>query len=306
LLPKNHLHLAGRELSQSIPGWPVVRQVPESSPCRLSVFLSRRSNTGVILRRGPSEWAQLVNWDRKSDRFSPGQWFHGRVYERRCDLSPNGRYFVYFAAKHGRSIDPDGIGEAWTAVSRPPYFTALCLWTNIGSWYGGGVFKTDRGVLLDATCTLQPHPRFKAKHLQLSPLPRGTSPWEQRLLRDGWKLVERGFDPRTFRRVGDRELWEKAKPGSTIKLCRQVEDIDFKAFGGPYFETFWIEVNHDLIPIEGAAWADWDSWNRLVFVRDGQLFAASVSVSDLKAQTLFDFNPLKPRQIATPDWARRW
>lgn len=135
------------------------------SPCRLSLFLSRRSTAGVILRRGQSEWAQLIHWDRRTDRFTPGQWLHGRVYERRCDLSPNGRYFIYFAAKHGRAGDPDGVGEAWTAI-RPPYFTALCLWTNIGSWYGGGVFTADRNVLLEATCALQPHPRFKAKHLR--------------------------------------------------------------------------------------------------------------------------------------------
>ncbi len=58
---------------------------------------------------------------------------------------------------------------------------------------------------------------------------------------------------RTLRRVDDREIWEKTKPGTAIKLCRRVEDINFKAFGGPYFETFWIETDHDLIPIEGAS-----------------------------------------------------
>jgi hypothetical protein len=277
-----------------------------TSPCRLSVFLSRRSNAGVILRRGPSEWAQLVHWDRRTDRFTPGQWFHGRIYERRCDLSPNGRYFIYFAAKYGRAGDPDSVGEAWTAISRPPYFTALCLWTNIGSWYGGGVFTADRNVLLDATCSLQSHPRFKAKHLRVAPLPRETAPWEQRLLRDGWKLIERGFDPRTFRRVGDRELWEKTKPGTAIKLCRRVEDIDFKAFGGPYSETFWIEADHDLVPIEGASWADWDYWDRLVFVRDGRLYAATLSAPDLQIRELYDCDPHKHRPVVTPDWARHW
>ena len=134
-----------------------------ASPCRLSVFLSRRSTAAVILRRGPSAWAHLTLWDRGTDAFSHGQWFHGRVYERRCDLSPDGSLFIYFAAKHGRARDDDGIGEAWTAISRPPYFTALALWPNLGSWYGGGVFKTDKLVLLDASCGLEPHPKFPAR-----------------------------------------------------------------------------------------------------------------------------------------------
>ncbi|HSR56475.1 MAG TPA: hypothetical protein VLN73_09530, partial [Alphaproteobacteria bacterium] len=177
------------------------------APCGLSVFLARKSPSAVILRRGPSAWAQLTLWDRATDSFTPGQWFHGRVYERRADLSPDGRYFIYFAAKHGRAHDPDDIGEAWTAISRPPYFTALTLWTNLGSWYGGGVFKTDKQVDLDATCTLTPHPRFKNPPLRFAAMDPQTAPWEQRLLRDHWELVERGFDPRTHRRVGAREIW---------------------------------------------------------------------------------------------------
>jgi hypothetical protein len=92
----------------------------EPAPCRLSVFLAREAPIGVILRRGPSEWAQLVRWDRDTDTFEPGQWFHGRVYKRRCDLSADGRLFIYFAAKHGPRRDDDDVGEAWTAISRPP------------------------------------------------------------------------------------------------------------------------------------------------------------------------------------------
>jgi hypothetical protein len=57
-----------------------------SSPCRLSVFLARDAETAVVLRRGPSQWCQLVAWDRSRDTFTPGQWFHGRVYERRCEV----------------------------------------------------------------------------------------------------------------------------------------------------------------------------------------------------------------------------
>lgn len=277
------------------------------SSCRLSVFLAHKAPVGVILRRGPSAWAQLVAWDRRSDRFTPGQWFHGRVYERRSDLSPDGRLFVYFAAKHGRrGPDTDNIGDAWTAISKPPYFTALALWPNIGSWYGGGVFKTDRLVQLDATCTLEPHPKFRVRGLKIAPLGAATAPWEQRLLRDGWELVERGFDPRTHRRVGDREIWKKPHPDRSITLFREVHDVDFNRYGGFYGDSYWLETTGDLIPIEDATWTDWDDWARLVYVLDGKLFAATLAENRLHSTELFDFNPSRPVRTAAPGWARRW
>lgn len=277
------------------------------APCRLAVFLSRQARVGAILRRGPSAWVQLVRWDRVSDVFSPGQWFHGRVYERRCDLSPDGRLFIYFAAKPGaRRPDEDDIGEAWTAISKPPYFTALALWPNLGSWYGGGVFKTDKAVLLDTACGDEPHPKFRPQGLKIGHVEPGSAPWEQRLLRDRWRLVARGFDPRTHRRIGEKEVWEKPHPERPVKLCRQIEDVDFQRHGGPYFETFWLETPDELIPMPEVAWADWDDWERLVFVRDGKLFRATLEASQIRETELFDFNPLQPRELAPPDWARRW
>lgn len=277
-----------------------------ASPSRISVYLARGAPVGVILRRGPSQWAHLTLWDRRSDRFTAGQWFRGRVYERRCDVSPDGRYFVYFAAKNGPRDDPHGIGEAWTAISRPPYFTALGLWTNLGSWYGGGVFDTDRQLQLDATCSLQPHRAFPVPHLKIRPMAAATSPWEQRLLAAGWRLVERGFDPRTHRRVGRREIWEKRHPERDITLCQEVEDVDFQRYGGPYRETFWFETNGDLNPLDGVTWADWDTANRVVFARQGCLFACSPDRGAGDIQLLHDLNSGGPRRLATPDWATRW
>jgi hypothetical protein len=278
------------------------------SPCRLSVFVSRWSTVAVILRRGPSAWAQLSLWDRGTDTFTHGQWFHGRVYERRCDLSPDGKLFVYFAAKHGRVRDDDAIGEAWTAISKPPYFTALALWPNLGSWYGGGVFKTDKLVELDASCGLEPHPKFRpAPGFKVAPMAAATAPWEQRLLRDHWLLVERGFDPRTHRRVGAREVWEKPHPDGDIKLCREIEDVDLQRYGGPYNETFWFEADGDLMPLTGVSWAEWDDGEHIVLVRDGRLLRAAIGPSGLQEEReLFDFNPLSPEEMAPPDSARKW
>src|SRR5689334_23259019 len=89
---------------------------------RLYALLARKSPRAVIFRRGPSRQVQLISWNTEKDTFEPGQWFKGRIYERRCDLSPNGDLLIYFAAKHKEPL------YSWSAVSRPPYLTALALW----------------------------------------------------------------------------------------------------------------------------------------------------------------------------------
>lgn len=53
-----------------------------------------------MFRRGPSKRVQILKWDMETDTFTPGQWFNGGIYERRCDVSPDGQPLIYFAAKY--------------------------------------------------------------------------------------------------------------------------------------------------------------------------------------------------------------
>src|SRR5687767_3160857 len=89
---------------------------------RLQVLLARESTVAVIFRRGPSKRVLVLRWDRRDDTFRAGQWFNGRIYEHRCDLSPSGEHLLYFAASYHEPY------YSWTAVSRPPFLTALALW----------------------------------------------------------------------------------------------------------------------------------------------------------------------------------
>jgi len=274
------------------------------SPCRIAVYLAADAAVGVVLRRGPSAWTQLIGWDRERDRFTPGQWLRARVYARRADLSPDGRLFVYIAARHGGPAADPAVGSAWTAISRPPWFTALALWPNLGSWYGGGVFRGPRSLSLDVPCSLAAQPRLPPRRLRIDRVGAATSPWEQRLLRDGWTLVERGFEPRNHRRVGDRELWSKPGPDGAL-LVREVLDADFRRHGDPFGELFWLEAAGELIPLDGVSWAEWDG-PRLLVARDGRLLRAELTGGGLRESLLYDFNPLRPVAMPAPAWARRW
>ena len=68
-----------------------------SFPARLHVLLAGNSSQAVVIRRGPSKHVCVIGWDRSRDTFEEGQWLKGRIYERRCDLSPDGRHLIYFA-----------------------------------------------------------------------------------------------------------------------------------------------------------------------------------------------------------------
>ena len=70
---------------------------------RIHVILAREAAKAVVFRRGPAKKTAVIGWNLKNDTFKVGQWFYGSFYPYRCDLSPDGRHLVYFAAKYGRN-----------------------------------------------------------------------------------------------------------------------------------------------------------------------------------------------------------
>ena len=145
----------------------MTRPIP---PCRLSIVFASEAEVAVVLRRGPSRWVEVVLWDAAKDRFEPGHWLHGRIFPERCGLSPNGKLFVYFAAKHGMVDKSRGYQDTYTAVSKPPYLTALAMWPEGSTWGGGGRFIDNRTLRLayGARGTRPPHGRTQ---LYMAPLP---------------------------------------------------------------------------------------------------------------------------------------
>jgi hypothetical protein len=109
--------------------------------CRLFVLKAAIAPTAVILRRGPSRWYHLIRWDLRRDAFEHGAWFHGRIYEDRCDVSPDGNLFVYAAFKRIRVAD-DWV-YSYTAMSRPPWLFALELRPAPSVYEVGGRFLDD-------------------------------------------------------------------------------------------------------------------------------------------------------------------
>lgn len=283
-------------------------------PPRLSLIFARKSPAAVIFRRGPSKWVQLIKWNTKTDTFEMGQWFHGKIYERRSDLSPDGALLIYFAQKiSGRSIKDTEYTYAWTAISRAPFLTALALWPKGDCWHGGGLFRDARTVWLNHKPeAAKPHPKHKPKKLKVIPNKhaRGEDDpiFSIRLERDGWKLVQewkteyRGY-PEMYATL-QPEIREKVAPDhmQVIRLTRSVERLD-------YSEEFSVgrEKQSLMTDIKRASWVDWDQQGRLVFARDGAVFAASIKdTGNLTEELLIDLKSFEPDPQPAPEWATKW
>lgn len=115
--------------------------VMERPVVRLHLFFATKNDRAVILRQGPTRHWRMILWHRDTDRFEDGQWVKNTVYVERCDLSPDGRHFIYFLLDGRWQSDAEG---AFTAVSRPPYWTALSLFPGGNTWGGGGIFADDK------------------------------------------------------------------------------------------------------------------------------------------------------------------
>ncbi len=104
---------------------------------RLHLFFARDAPCAVILRQGPSKVFRMILWNTDNDTFEDGQWLRHKVYPERCSISPDGKHFMYFALNGKRDSKTEG---SYTAISHPPYFTALALYPQGDTWDGGGVF----------------------------------------------------------------------------------------------------------------------------------------------------------------------
>ena len=129
----------------------------------------------------------------------------------------------------------------------------------------------------------------------------GTPNWTDRtvhfnrLLRDGWRLLEN---------TDSKTLWERPHPDRSLTLRMSQTWQSFELQGGPYVVEYALrDADSTVCDLGTATWADWDQHGRLVLARDGKLFAW-ISTDGLIE--IADFNDQKPQPEPAPDWAKQW
>ena len=269
--------------------------------CRLFVLLARAARVGVILRRGPTRWWRASLWNMRSDQIEGGQWFHGKIYPEKCDLSPSGELLLYFGGKF-RARDMDsGYGITHTVVSRPPYFTALALWPNCGTYGGGGVFLDDQTVVLyQSTSHHRDHPPGPLKVIGYNALdPRHHA---EPSSRNGWSGV---LTPPQTKRFS---AWRKSIDGLTLErtVCGDDYSAIYPERQGAQYRLY--RSSDEPLASFVAHWADFDSEGGLVTAVGGRVFRGNLSRkrgplrwSETASLASEQFAPLTP-----PGWAQAW
>lgn len=275
-------------------------ETPRFAP-RIHVLLARDAPVGLVLRRGPSKCVASILWDRGTDEFRLGQWLKGRIYERRSDISPDGKYALYFAMNGKWKSETKG---SWTAISRVPYLKAIALFAKGDCWHGGGLWTGKNTYWLNdgyGHTKLRDSSSVK-RDFKHSPAENYGGEclgvYVHRLLRDGWKLA----DSRSIGKWHDQDILEKPI-GRGWKL-RKIAHAEIGAPPGK--GCYWDE--HELVGPEGEPviscpdweWADLDG-DRIVWAAEGKLFAAKLQKDGLAEVTmLHDFNEMMFEAIEAP------
>ena len=268
-------------------------------PARLHVLISRDAKVGLVIRRGPSKSVCTVLWNRQRDSFKLGQWMRGRIYERRCDLSPDGKHLIYFAMNGRWESETKG---AWTAISRVPYLKASDLFAKGDCWHGGGLFLSDREFWLNdghghnelkkssqlrRNANGQPKDYFGGECLNV---------YYNRLQRDGWTMHEKEYQGGT--------LFEKKLPKSWSlrKLAFAESTIGAPPGHGCYWDAHELrqESTDTILAFPEWEWAEFVD-GRLVFAVEGKLCTARLGRGKIIGEKLlYDFNDMKFEAIAAP------
>jgi hypothetical protein len=260
-----------------------------SAKVTLFGIVARDAPVAVVFRRGPTRHVRLIRWDLRTDVLTLGQWLVGTVYTGPSGLSADGELLVYYARK-GR--------QTFTAVSRPPYFTALAFWEH--AWLtGGGFFDGNRRLVLGV--------KFE------NPREGGDIPHDVELT-DVWEYFWKGRQFTAWSDVvpqspeanhGFRSetpgVYEKSSPSGSALLLTRVP-LRARTYG------YWLE-GAPGIDLTSVDWADWAPDGSLLVGAAGCLLryrangaggldTNSVLVADLRGQVF--------EGIVPPEAALRW
>lgn len=270
-------------------------------PARLHVLLARDSKAAVVIRRGPTRHTAVIGWDRKTDKFKLGQWLYGRIYERRADLSPDGKHLIYFAM-NGRW--DSSVKGSWSAISRAPYLKAISLFPKGDCWHGGGLFKSDTDYWLNDGYGHEV--REEDRHLKRA----FEYPWHEqyggeclgvyyiRLQRDGWKMQHTA----PHGKGGAISIFEKRISDHWALRKFAHATLEHPVGRGVYFDTHELVNTRtgEAVPKEQWEWAEVDG-GRLIWAENGRLYAGRIGPKGLGGEKmLVDFTPMKFEKIAAP------
>jgi hypothetical protein len=274
-----------------------------SFPPKLHVLLAREAGRAIVIRRGPSSQTSVFAWDRETNLFQIAHWFKGRIYERRSDISPDGKFWIYFAMNGKWQAETSG---SWTTVARTPQLKAISLYAKGNCWNGGGLFLSNRTFWLNdglGHVPLFESDRVHRSHHYHPPFHYGREcphVYYNRLQRDGWRPAQRETVSDTVTRV----LFDKNVSENRIlrKVC--VEEIASPHSRGRFFDEHLLIHGDAIIAHNDWEWAEVVA-DTILYCASGCLFQQRFQNEDVPdaPELLHDFNAYSFQKRISP--ARR-
>ena len=276
--------------------------IQDKLPARLHILIARKSNKAIIIRRGPSKETCIIGWYRKSNIFQVSQGLKGRIYERRSDISPDGKYWIYFAMNGQWSR---GVGS-WTTIARVPWLKAIAFFPKGDCWFGGGLLLNDHSYWLNdgpyghdfeiAFGNNETYPFFDTNAVKRN---KNSCPpnsyggeclnvYYNRLQRDGWKLIESSEQAY----LNSETIFEKQLSKQWIfqKICH--EPVGSPPGKGCYWDEHIIyNETGKLLVYPDWEWAEWLD-KSIYYAEKGCLYKLTMKSSNQLSEPklLHDFN----------------
>jgi hypothetical protein len=270
-------------------------------PPRIYCIPATKAPIVAVFLRGPTNWCHVGRWDLEERRYEPGAWLGGRLFPRRSDLSPDGRLLCYFAHKPSATWEH---GEAYVALSKLPWLTALHAFRTCGTWTRGYYFTEDED---------REHPEDTGL-----PIPYGLRPFSAIQFaserRRGWEEAADSpqRDPRNAWDEHRNARLQKRQPGGDRLLC--VESLGWA--GGEFGVdqavdglrvAYSLEVEGEVQLLHQLQWADWDRQGHLlVATRSGKLQVWGFDGGGPEVIFEADLSLSEPNPVPAPAGAQRW
>jgi hypothetical protein len=282
-------------------------------PPRLHVLTAAAAPVAVVFRRGPSSWANLVRLDLDAGTAEHGAWLRGRLFPRRSALSADGNLLGY-VAHTGRKPPWD----AYVAISRPPWLTALAAWHAPSLYVEGCAFGGNGSFAHDAEEPLIAG-RFPRSVVALETIaPAGVSArWVLRDLQTELRGGFRPVDDATAAAVlaaapvpAARDLVtigrERPRDPSRLLAVLHAGHQD-GASSAESAEVHYVLVERgDAHLLEDVTCAAWDPRGRLVTTHaDGMVRVRDWRGARQHTRLEVDLAPLRPTPTPAPAWAQR-
>lgn len=299
-------------------------------PCRLHALVASEADVGVVFRKGPSRWWHILKWDLQTHKLQSGAWVKGKMYPRRSAISPDGKLLCYFIFRRFYPADPEYPWDAYFAVSKIPWLTALAAWRTRWIWTTGCWFGHD-GELTISWLPPGPKEPFHGNYpgkINHNPV---LTKWEARFLQElksGWRLIDNDWlsENREYLRSAlppSKQVWPRPPAGlmkyrprnmaMLIQLDWGYESARHKVEGTHAIDSRMPEymlqhASRKLEHLGRLRWADWDhQGNVLAATWNGELRVYQLQENDtLKCLIQHDLNPMEPSPMNSPIWAKQW